>query len=344
MLSALRRSGVRAWLAVAALALVVLASALLAAETIVQAVGDGTVGEQVVELAQRAASGVAVERVLVTRERALALVVIALFTLLMTRLNLEHRRRRRAEVEARRHLAAVAHMDRRAALGELTASLTHELSQPLSAILRNAEAAEMLLASDPQHDPRLDEIIADIRRCDQRAHELIRRMRNLLRRQDLESKPVDLNDVARDTVDLVKPDADAKGIDIVLDTAKRASVVIGDRVHLEQVVLNLMLNGMEAMADVPARRRRLIVRTIHSNGHAGVLVEDSGPGIPADALPHIFEPFFTTKEDGMGMGLSIARSVIDAHGGRIVAENNDGSGATIGFSLPLPLRDQGTTS
>ena len=237
--------------------------------------------------------------------------------ILLCGLLFEHRRRLRAELEARRYLATMAHMDRRASMGELAASIAHELNQPLGAILRNAEAAKMLLASGSPPVQELQEIVEDIRKDDKRAGELIRRMRTLLRRRELEAQPFDLNAVARDTIELVSPEAAHKGVGVELAVSTGPIVVTGDRVHLQQVLLNLMLNGMDAMAAMPAERRRLTVRTATNNGHVEVSVRDTGPGIAADPPSQIFEPFFTTKADGMGMGLSIARRIVEAHDGRL---------------------------
>jgi C4-dicarboxylate-specific signal transduction histidine kinase len=264
-----------------------------------------------------------------------ALTAILVLSILGGGLLVEHRRRRRAELDARRYLATLAHMDRRAAMGELAASLAHELNQPLGAILRNAEAAKMLLSSGTPQLQELREIVEDIRKDDKRAGELIRRMRTLLGRRELETQLVELKAVARDTIELVAPEAAAKGVRVDVEESIDSTVVVGDRVYLQQVLLNLVLNGMDAMADMPADRRRLIVRTVRNNGHVDVSVKDTGPGIAVAALPYVFEPFFTTKPEGMGMGLSIARRIVQAHDGRIVAENNGEGGATVRFSVPV---------
>jgi signal transduction histidine kinase len=271
-----------------------------------------------------------------------ALSAVLVLGLLAGGLLLEHRRRR-AELDARRYLATMAHLDRRAAMGELAASLAHELHQPLGAILRNAEAAMMLLASgSPAPVQELQEIVEDIRKDDKRAGDLIRRMRTLLRRRELETQLVELNAVARDTIELVAPEAASKGVRVDVEESIDSSMVVGDRVYLQQVLLNLVLNSMDAMADMPAHRRRLLVRTARNNGHVDVSVEDTGRGIAAAALPYVFEPFFTTKPEGMGMGLSIARRIVQAHDGRIVAGNNAEGGATVRFSLPGESPEKGT--
>jgi C4-dicarboxylate-specific signal transduction histidine kinase len=249
-------------------------------------------------------------------------------------LMLEHRRRQQAEMQVRHHLATMAHMDRLAAMGQLTASLAHELHQPLGAILRNSEAAKMLLASGRPVNDELKEIVDDIRKDDQRAAEIIRRMRTFLRKREVNNEAVDLNDVVRETVDFVVPAAMIKGVRLETDLKASPAIVTGDRVHLQQVLLNLVLNGLDAMIDTPATERRLRVVTSTRNGEIAVAVRDKGAGIAPSAMAHIFDPFVTTKVEGMGMGLSIAKSIIEAHRGKIHAENNPDKGATVRFTIP----------
>jgi signal transduction histidine kinase len=248
---------------------------------------------------------------------------------------LEHRRRQAAEAEARRHFVTMAHLDRIGSMGELTASLTHELHQPLGAILRNSEAAALLLASGSPDLDELREIVEDIRKEDKRATEIIRRMRTLLRKEDLQEEQVDLNELARETVELISPDATSRGVRVDVDVQSRPATVAGDRVHLQQALLNLLLNAMDAMRDTPSEHRRLVVAVAATNGHADVSVRDFGPGIPTSAMKQVFEPFYTTKKDGLGVGLSIVRSIIEAHNGSIGVENNADRGATVRFALPL---------
>ena len=258
-------------------------------------------------------------------------------SLLIAGLVFEHRRRRRAELDSRRNLAAMAHLDRRAAMGELATSLAHELNQPLNAILQNAGVAQMMLAKTAL-PPALDEItdiISDIRKDDIRASEVIRRMRGLLQKRELESQPVDLNDVAEEALAIVRPDARARGVQLERDQGD-VPPILGDRVHLQQVLLNLLMNAMDAVAALPPERRHVRVATSERNGDVHLAVTDTGRGIPADGLAQIFEPFFTTKSagSGMGMGLAIARGIIDAHAGHMGAENNAGGGATVWFAVP----------
>jgi signal transduction histidine kinase len=273
------------------------------------------------------------------RPQVLAAVAVALVqALLIAGLLFEHRRRQRAEIEARRHLAVMSHVDRRGALGELAASLAHELGQPLAAILANAKAAELMLAQGPVPAEEIRAILDDIRSDDLRAAQIIRGMRELLQKRELTRKPVELNGLVRDTAAMVTPDARSHGIEVELSLAPGLAPGSGEPIYLQQVLLNLLLNAIAAAADEPPERRRVRVQTMAADGALEVVVSDTGHGIPEEQLPTIFEPFVTTKEHGLGVGLSIARSIVEAHGGRIEAANNRDGGATFRFSLPLAKR------
>jgi signal transduction histidine kinase len=265
-----------------------------------------------------------------------ALLIFALQAAMIGGLLLQRGWRRRAEVELQRQREELAHMTRVSTVGELTTSVAHELNQPLGAILSNAEAAEMFLTADP---PALDEvrdILADIRKDDQRASEVIRRMRSLLRKQELTPKPIEINEAVEEVLKLLSIDASARKVAMKFERTADLPRVWCDPVHFQQVVLNLVLNGMEAMAGLPEERRQVVVRTgTGDNGTVKIAVADYGPGIPTDKLPRLFEPFFTTKKEGMGMGLSIARTIVEAHHGKIWAENNSGIGATFYFTVPV---------
>jgi signal transduction histidine kinase/integral membrane sensor domain MASE1 len=242
--------------------------------------------------------------------------------------------RRRAEDEARRSREELAHFLRVSTVGELTTSLAHELNQPLTAILANAQAARMLLQEGA--DPReMREILDDIVEEDKRAGEVIRRLRELLRKGEPEHAPLDLNLLATDMVRLVGSDATIRNVSIRVELAPQPSMVSGDRIQIQQVVLNLLLNAMDAMADYPPERRTVLVSTVIIAPDVHLSVRDTGTGLRQGRPERVFEPFYTTKPAGMGMGLSIARSIVEAHGGRIWAGDNVGPGATFTFSLPL---------
>jgi PAS domain S-box-containing protein len=233
-----------------------------------------------------------------------------------------------------RQRAELAHLSRVATLGALSGSLAHELNQPLAAILSNAQAAQRFLV---QKEPRLDqvsEILADIVKNDRRAASVIQRLRALLKKEETQMRPVELNDLALDAIRLMHSDFVSRGIEVETHFADNLPQVNGDRVQLQQVLLNFLLNGCEAM-EVTSGARRIAVTT-RSSGSAGsrLMVSDRGHGISRERLAQIFEPFVTTKSQGLGLGLAICRSIIEAHGGKIWAANNDAGGATLTFELP----------
>jgi two-component system, LuxR family, sensor kinase FixL len=240
---------------------------------------------------------------------------------------------RKLAEEANRDLA---HASRVALLGELTASIAHEINQPLGAILSNADAAELLLESESPPVDEVRKILTDIRNDDLRASEIIRHLRLLTRKRAMQMESLDINEVAGEVVRLVEAEARRRNVSLHTKFSAAPATIFGDRVHLQQLLMNLLLNGMEAMADTPESERRLFIHTA-ANGErrVEVSVRDSGPGIPLEKLPRLFESFFTTKETGMGLGLAIARSIIDAHQGRIFADNNPDGGATFRFDLPI---------
>jgi signal transduction histidine kinase len=243
--------------------------------------------------------------------------------------------RRRSEMEGERLRQDLAHVGRVATMGELTASLTHELNQPLTAILSNAQAAQRLLASDRADLVEIREILRDIVEDDKRAGEVIHRLRGFLKKSNLELSTLDIGDLAGQVAQLVSSDAIIRNVAIRLDLAPGLPPVCGDRVQLQQVILNLLMNGLDAMRGSDEGERTLVVRAF-SAGPASVVVavEDSGVGIDEADLDHVFHAFYTTKPDGLGMGLAIARSIVEAHGGHLEAKNNPGGGATFSFVLP----------
>lgn len=234
--------------------------------------------------------------------------------------------RKRAE-EAQQNLA---HVSRLAVVGELTAMIAHEINQPLGAILSNAEAAELLLESGKPATEEVREILSDIRKNDLRADEAIKRIRELLRKHEIQMRPVDINEMVTDVVRLVTGDALRRHVRIRKDLVANLPWAFGDKVHLQQVLLNLIVNAMEAMEQVPESARQIVIRT--RPGPAGQIemtVADCGPGIALEKMPRLFESFFTTKPNGMGLGLSIARFIMNAHQGSLWAENNPEGGATL---------------
>jgi PAS domain S-box-containing protein len=243
--------------------------------------------------------------------------------------------RKRAELDAHDLRRELAHLSRVAALGELTASLAHEINQPLTAILSNAQAAQRLLAAVPPDLDEVREILRDIAEEDKRAVAVIRRLRGLLKREEPERTRLQLNAVVQQVVQLVTHDAAMREVSLSVHLEPSLPPVMGDRVQLQQVLLNLMLNGLDAVRDLAPEDRKLDVRTQMKDARTvEVAVRDSGTGIPKDAFARIFQPFYTTKPDGLGMGLSISRSIIEAHGGQISAANSPEGGATFCFTLP----------
>ena len=247
--------------------------------------------------------------------------------------------RKEAEQEAQALRHEIAHAGRVSMMGQLASGLAHEINQPLATILRNAEAAELFL----QHpSPDLDEIrviLADIRADDERAGQVIDRMRGLLKRHTLDTRCLDVCSLVDDVAALLRVDAATREVKLDVGVPGDVPHVRGDRVHIQQVLLNLVLNGMDALNGARPEDRRVGV-TARVNAPWGtpiveIGVDDAGPGIPEDRLAQIFDPFFTTKANGMGMGLAISRTIIEAHGGRIWAENKVGGGAAFRFTLPI---------
>jgi C4-dicarboxylate-specific signal transduction histidine kinase len=231
-------------------------------------------------------------------------------------------------------------MDRAMMASAMSASIAHELNQPLGAILNNAETAEILLSKDSTDRDELKEILADIRRDDERAAEIIKRLRMLLKHSDLETREIELADVITDTIKLVEHQAIEHGVTIKVAPLSARLRVRADPIHLQQVLLNIALNAIEAMQNIPEGARELKVRVDQlEGGEVRVSIEDNGPGIPVDKLKRIFEPFVTTKRQGTGIGLSIAKTIIGTYGGRIWAENGPHGGAIFHFTLHVATAD-----
>lgn len=248
---------------------------------------------------------------------------------------LQRKRQRFAEAQIERQRMELAHVSRVSTMGQLASALTHELNQPLGAILRNAEAAEIFLQNNPPNLEEIRAILTDIRRDDKRAGNVIDRMRALYKRRSVISSRVDMRELVEDTVALTRADANSRQVKLTVQMPVQLPHVQGDRVQLQQVLLNLILNGMDAMAGVPRTGRSLVVRASETrNKNLQVEVKDHGTGISPDYAAQIFEPFFTTKSNGMGMGLAISQTIIEAHGGDIWVESKGGEGATFTFILP----------
>ena len=244
--------------------------------------------------------------------------------------------RRRAEMEGQRLRGDLAHVGRVATVGELTASLAHELNQPLTAILANAQTARRLLESENADLTELRAIVGDIVDDDKRASEVINRLRSLLKKGPLERSRVDMSEVVGQVARLAAGDAILRNVATRLELASDLPPVHGDRVQLQQVVLNLILNGLDAMRSSEAGHRTLVLRATRADAATvEVAVQDSGTGIEKTVLDHIFDPFYTTKADGLGMGLAIVRSIVEAHGGQVRAANSPDGGATFSFTLPV---------
>ncbi|CAN5486205.1 hypothetical protein BH11PSE11_BH11PSE11_29810 [soil metagenome] len=239
-----------------------------------------------------------------------------------------------AHQESRKRLAEIAHMNRSITSSVYSAAIAHDLRQPLAAILSNAEAAELFLEQDPPAIDQVKEILVDIRRDDQRASQIIQRMRNMLNKTNTEIEEVCLNDVVRDVVEFLSGEAKMRGVTVTVELAPAMVQVLADRIQLQQVLINLVLNSMDAMSSTPLDRRMISISTLMAEPSlAGVIVTDSGTGFDEN-IQHVFESFFTTKPEGMGMGLSITASLIHAHGGQIWAENAKDGGAIVHFRLP----------
>ncbi|HKZ08101.1 MAG TPA: PAS domain S-box protein [Methylomirabilota bacterium] len=241
--------------------------------------------------------------------------------------------RRRAELEAESLRRDLAHISRVTTMGELTAAIVHELSQPLTAIRTNAQAGLRLLASGKRDARELEEILEDIVAADARAGQVIQQMRALFKKGESERRPLLLNNLVHDVISLVAGDAFSRSVSVSLDLAPRLASVLGDRVQLQQVLLNLVMNAFDAMRDCGGGRMTVRTRAL-SDRWVQLDVADTGLGIPADKVEAIFEPFVSTKPTGMGMGLSVSRTIVRAHGGRIWAENDPEGGAVIHVALP----------
>lgn len=223
---------------------------------------------------------------------------------------------------------------RLALLGEFTVSIAHEINQPLGAIQSNADAAEMMLDITPPPLAGVRQILMDIQRDNLRASEVIRRLRNMFLMREPDFQPIDVNEIVREVIAFVSRESHRRRIEIRVELSDPLPWIRGDRIQLGQVLINLLVNAMEAM-DKTASDSRITLRTVLNGLDVEVSVTDRGPGIPAERIARVFDHFFSTKQEGMGLGLSITRTLVERHGGRIWAENATDAGATFQFSLPV---------
>jgi two-component system, LuxR family, sensor kinase FixL len=242
--------------------------------------------------------------------------------------------RQALERETARQRDELAHLSRVAMLGELSGSLAHELNQPLTAILSNAQAAQRFLAQNPPRVDKLAEILSDIVKSDHRAGAVIQRLRSLLRKEEAQRYPLDINEMVEESLHLMRSDLLNRHVMVSAELARSLPAISGDRNQLQQVLLNFVMNGCDAMEGMDVDRRLLVRTQMTAHGNVEVAVVDRGTGIPLADLERIFEPFVTTKSKGMGLGLAICRSIVDAHGGRLWATNNPDRGATLHCELP----------
>jgi C4-dicarboxylate-specific signal transduction histidine kinase len=245
--------------------------------------------------------------------------------------------RKKAEVELTQQRNEFAHLARVMTLSELSGSLAHELNQPLAIILTNAQAAQRLLAQQPPDLAEVRDILADIVSEDERAGEVIRRLRALLKPGQTQRLPLSVNEIIEDVLRIARSDLIGRGVTVHTALAESAPQVLGDRIQLQQVLLNLILNGSDAMAGNPPAHRHLTLETVHRDGWVRISVADAGCGLPSEP-ERIFQPFYTTKKDGLGLGLPICRSIVSAHHGRLWAEPNVATrcGAIFHVELPAP--------
>ncbi len=244
--------------------------------------------------------------------------------------------RKQIESEARKLREDLAHVTRVSTLGELTSSLAHEINQPLAAILSNAQAAQRFLSQDQPDMKEIGEILGDIIRDDNRAAEVIRKIRSLLKKEETRYESLSLNDVVEEILNVIRNDTAIAALSIEKEFDTGLPAVWGDRIQLQQVILNLVLNAAESMWDAGPGSHRLTVVTSKRDGlFAEVSIRDNGPGIDAKVAGRLFEPFYTTKSGGMGMGLAISRDIIKSHRGEIRAVNNPDRGAAFIFTVPF---------
>ncbi len=242
---------------------------------------------------------------------------------------------KRAEQEAREQREALARVERATSMGQLTGSIAHELNQPLTGILSSAQAGELLIKKGQLDSDALTEIMAAIAADAKRAGEVLHNLRDLYREQKGEFAPVDITQVVEEVVRLLHSELVFENVELTTEYAPSLPRVDGNRIQLEQVLVNLMMNGIQAMSGMTGDSRLLYVGTQFDANEVSVWVEDRGQGIDPDTIHHIFEPLATWKPGGTGMGLAVSNSIVEAHGGRMWAQNLPVVGAHVGFALPV---------
>ena len=264
--------------------------------------------------------------------------VLALQSLLIAGLLYQRRARQRAETESLRSLALAADAGRRLTMSALTSSIAHELGQPLSSMIHNAQAGRMMLTADRVTPDTMGEILSDIETEGVQATQIIDRHRTMLRGRQLDTKPIDLHGVVHESLALVAHDMRTRQIEATVNLSSSPCIILGDEVLLQQVMVNLLMNAMDAMAETPPMRRRVTVSTDVSAAEVAISVRDAGTGLPEQINGGLFAPFVTTKAHGLGIGLTITQTIVEAHRGTIDARNNPEGGAT----FTIRLRCSGT--
>jgi len=257
-------------------------------------------------------------------------------SLLIAGLLYQRRARRRAEIDSRKNLALAADANRRQTMSALTSSIAHEVGQPLSAMIHNAQALQRLITAGKATAETSDEILSDIRTQGVRATQIIDRHRTMLRSSQLDKRPIDLHAVITESLALVAHDLKARRIETGVNLASIPCVVSGDQVLLQQVLVNLVMNAMDSIdaKGTTATRRQVVIGTKLNAAHVDITVSDTGTGLPAELDGTVFTPFVTTKSKGLGIGLTIAKTIVEGHGGTIAACNNAQGGATFSVTLP----------
>ena len=262
--------------------------------------------------------------------------IILLQAALIATFLIERRRRHKAELAVQKQNIELAHASRLAVAGELTASIAHEINQPLGAVQTSADAADMILQSGGDRRDDLLRIVTRIRRDSLRASDVIRRLRALLARHEPERQSFDLNTAISDVATMLRAEAQQRRVTLDFRSSLLPAYIIGDQTQIQQVLINLALNAMDTVVDLPEERRTVVMTVAKVAGGFSIAVRDRGHGIAPEHLPKLFDSFFSTKQRGMGLGLSIARTIVEAHGGRIWAENGNGEGAVFHVELPAP--------